>query len=168
MPRGNFQLPLLFGEPLLTHASKGGPPTEAWFWLSLLWGHCPLPLGLGACKIFFVPSKTGVSVCRSPSKVLKSNPAGPQSQVPWWFPVLWSDPQAGKPDIGFITFTIVQELLWYYCSPVCRSPTSGVRNLTWLLLRPSYHLTEASSLSLDVGYIFWCVPVSSCQWLFNS
>ena len=29
MPRGNFQLPHLFGEPLLTHVSTGGPPTEA-------------------------------------------------------------------------------------------------------------------------------------------
>ena len=37
---------------------------------SLLWGHCSSPLGLGAHKILFVPSKTGVSVSPSPVEVL--------------------------------------------------------------------------------------------------
>ena len=32
------------------------------------------------------------------------------------------DPQAGKPDIGLQIFTRVGELLWCYCSAVCRSP----------------------------------------------
>ena len=34
----------------------------------------------------------------------------------------FADPQAGEPDVGLRTFTTVRELLWYYCSPVCRSP----------------------------------------------
>ena len=88
--------------------------TSRWFWFCILWGHCSFPLGLDAYDILFVPSKTGVSVSLSPSEGLKSNPAGPQGQISWWFPVLWSDPQAGKPDIGFRTFTTVQEPLWYY------------------------------------------------------
>ena len=45
--------------------------------------------------------------------------------------------QAGKPDIGFRTFITVGELLWYYCYPVCRSPTWWVWDLILLLLCPS-------------------------------
>ena len=40
--------------------------TSRWFWFSLLCGHCSSPLGLGAGKILFVPSKLGVSVSLSP------------------------------------------------------------------------------------------------------
>ena len=61
---------------------------------------------------------------------------------------------AGKPDVGFRTFTIVQELLWHYCSPGCGSPTQQIWNLILLWLCPSYHLAAASSLSLDMGYLF--------------
>ena len=41
--------------------------------------------------------------------------------------------QAGKPDMGFRTFT-TGELLWCYCSPVCGSPTWRVWDLilSWL------------------------------------
>ena len=155
MPRSNFQLPLLFGEPLLTHASKGGPPREAWFWLSPLWGHCPLPLGLGACKIFFVPSKTGVSVCLGPSKGLKSNPAGPQSQSPWGFPGLLSDPQPGKPGVGFRTFTTVGELLWYYCPTVWGSCTQWVWDFLLLWFSPSYHLAAPFFFVFGLGVSFF-------------
>ena len=31
----------------------------------------------------------------------------------------------GKPDVVFQVFTALGELLWYYCSPVCGSPTGG-------------------------------------------
>ena len=67
----------------------------------------------------------------------------------------WLDPQAGKPGMGFRTFTTVGELLWYYCSPVCGSPTQQVksRDLILLCLHPSYHLI-AASLSLDLEYLF--------------
>ena len=70
----------------------------------------------------------------------------------WGFPVPLLDPQAGKPAVGFRTFTTVGELLWYYCSPVCGSPTLQVRDLILSQLYPSYHLTAASSLSF---YLFW-------------
>ena len=56
-------------------------------------------------------------------EVLSSNPAGLQGQVSWGFPVLFLDPQAGKPDVGLRIFTAVGELRWYHCSPVCESPT---------------------------------------------
>ena len=87
-----------------------------------LGSHCFSPLGLGACKILFVPSKTSVSVfCQfSGRPVIKSR--WPLQTIPWGFPVLLSDPQAGKPDVGFRTFTTVQELLWCYCSQSVGSP----------------------------------------------
>ena len=43
----------------------------------------------------------------SGSPIIKS--CWPQDQIPWRFPVPLSDPQAGKPDVGFRTFTAVQD-----------------------------------------------------------
>ena len=85
--------------------------------------------------------------------------------IPCGFPAPLSDPHMGKPDVGFRTFTTVGELLWFYCSPVCGSPTQQVWNLILLWFHPSYHLIVASSLSLDMGYLFLA---SFCWWLFSS
>ena len=61
MSVSTFQCPCACGEPLLTQGSTGDPPALAGgLDFGLLWGHCSSPLGLGACKILFVPSKTGV------------------------------------------------------------------------------------------------------------
>ena len=106
------------------------------------------------CKILLVPSRIGVPVSLSPLEGLKPNSTGPHRQVPWGFSILLSDPQAVKPDVGFRTCTIVWELLWYYCSPVCGSPTWWVWDLSLSWLHLSYHLTVAFSLSLDVGCLF--------------
>ena len=54
------------------------------------------------------------------------------------------------------------------CSPVCESPNQQLWDLILLWLFPSYVLTVASPLSLDVGYLFWWVPLSSYRWLFSS
>ena len=70
-----------------------------------------------------------------------------------------SEPQAGFLDVRCRTFTIMGELLWYFCSPVTYS---GVWDLNSLWLYPSYYLVATSTFSLNVGYHFWCVPVSSC------
>ena len=107
---------------------------------------------MGVCKGLFVPLKTGVSVSPSPMEVLYSNSTGLQGQILWGFPVPLSGPQAGKPDVGFWTFRIV-ELLQYYCSPVCGSPTWQVWDLILLWLCPSYHIV-VTSLSLDMGLMF--------------
>ena len=48
--------------PLPTHTSPGEPHPSRWFRFSLLWSCCSFPLGLGVCVVWFVPSKTGVSV----------------------------------------------------------------------------------------------------------
>ena len=111
------------------------------------------PLGLGVCKILFMPSKTAVCFPQSSGRpIIKiCRPLRPDS---WGSSVPLTDPQAGKSDVGFRTFTIVWERLWYYCSPVCGSPTWWLWGLILSWLCPSYHLTAASSLSLDVGCLF--------------
>ena len=97
--------------------------------------------------------------CGNP--IIKSHwPSRPHSLgilIPLW------DPKAGMPDVGFRTFTTVAELLLYYCSPVCGSPTQRVGDLILSWLHPTYCLAVASSLSLDVEYcfFFWWVPASS-------
>ena len=96
------------GEPLLTQASTGDPPTPASRFGSVsCGGHCSFPLGLGAHKILFMSSKTRVSVIPNSGEVLYSNSIGLQDLIPWGFPVPLSDPQAGKPDVGFRIFTMV-------------------------------------------------------------
>ena len=70
------------------------------------------------------------------------------------------DPQAEKLDIRLRIFTTVGELLWYFCSPTYESPTQLVWDLILLYLFPSYHLVLASSLSLDMGYLFLSVSSS--------
>ena len=100
------------------------------------------------------------------SSVIKS--CWPSKSYSLGIPSPWLDPQAEEPDTGPRTFTTVQELLGYYCSPVCELPTWQVRIcffhncvsptiLLWLLLCPWMW-----------SIFFWQVPVSSCRQLFNS
>ena len=75
---------------------------------------------------------------------------------------------AGKPDMGFRTFTTVGEFLLYYCSPVCGLPTNGYE--TWFY-RDCAPPTISMRLLLCLwmwGIFFWWVPESSYWWLFNS
>ena len=106
-------------------------------------------------------------VSPSPVEVLWSNPTSLGGQILWGFPGALLGPQAGKPDVGIWTFTRVGELLWYYCSPVCGSLTWQVWDFILSWLCPSYHLSAASSLFLDVGYLFFgrfqCPPVDGCS-----
>ena len=76
----------------------------------------------------------------------------------WGFLVLLLDPQSGKPDVGLRIFPTAKKLLLYYCSPICGSPIWKVCDLILARLYPSYHLITASSLSLDVEYLFVVGP----------
>ena len=87
-------------------------------------------------QVLFVPLESGVSVSLSLVEVLSSNPAGLQGQVSWGFPVLFLDPQAGKPDVGLRIFTAVGELRWYHCSPVCESPTPMGMEFDFIMIAP--------------------------------
>ena len=63
------------------------------------------------------------TVSPGPVKVLSSDLAGLQGQIPWRFPDPLSELQAGKPDGGFSTFTAVggsavgtsQQYFFWYC-----------------------------------------------------
>ena len=61
-------------------------------------------------------------------------------------PVPLLDPKAGKPDMGFRTFTKVREFLWHYCSPACGSPTQQIWDL--------------------IFYMTVCVLLSNCGFFF--
>ena len=98
--------------------------TSRQVWFRLLRGHCCFPLGPGVCKILFMPFKSGVF----PPVLWKSCdqiPLAFKARFPWGFLVPFSDPQAGKPDVGLRTFTTVGGLLRYNCSSVCGHPPSG-------------------------------------------
>ena len=83
------------------------------------------------------------------------------NQIPLAFKVRFTVPllcsQAEKPDVGFWTFTTVGELLWYYCSPFWYY----LFYIWWVLdlilswLCPSHCLAVASTLSLDMRYLFF-------------
>ena len=68
-------------------------------------------------------------------------------------------------DFFIRTFTMMGELLWYYCSPVCGLPTQWVWDLSFSCMHLTYHLIAASPLSLDMMYIFGGFlypPVDGC------
>ena len=94
--------------------------------VGLVWAHMRpqlILIGLGVHKTLYTASKSGVSVAPSPVELPGSNTTGFQSQVLWGFLLLLPDPQAGEPDMGLRTFTMVGKLLWYNCFPVCGSLT---------------------------------------------
>ena len=156
------------GEPLPTQASTEEPPTlTRKFWFSLLWGHCSFPLGLGACKISFVPSKTGVSFPQScgspiikfhwPSRSDSLGISSPFCQIPrLGCLMLGSEPsQQWENFFGIIVLRFVGHSpggygIWFYhdCAP------------------PTIFLQLLCHWALDIFFgIFY--PAFSCQWLFR-
>ena len=158
MPRRTFQdfccqCPWPCGETLLTHACTGDTPTLAGSFGSVSCGvTAPFLWVFVHTRFCLCPSRLESHFpqsCGSP--IIKSHRTSKSDSLE--IPSPLSDPQAGKPDMGFRMFTTVGELLWYYCSPVCGSPSWWVWDLILLWLHPSCHLVAASSLSLDVGHL---------------
>ena len=109
-----------------------------------------------------MPSKTGIFVFPSPVEVLWSNPAGLQHQIPWGFPVPLSGPQARNPGgVLNIQNSGRTSLVLFYS--LWATHLMGMR-FDFIVIVPLHHLASASSLSLDVGYIFsgsfQCPPVN--------
>jgi len=172
MPRNSFQdcccqCSHLHGRQLPTHTSTGNPPTLAGRSGSACFGvTISFPWILMHTRFCLCPPR--VESLFPYSCVSPTGPTGVWRLILWGFPVPLLDPQAGKSDMRLRTFTTVGELLWYYCSPDCILPTQQIWYLILSCLHPSYHLFAASSLTLDMVILFWWVPASSCQWLFNS
>ena len=165
MSVSTFQCPCACGEPLLTQGSTGDPPALAGgLDFGLLWGHCSSPLGLGACKILFVPSKTGVCFPQySGSLLIRSHwPSRPDCLgIP--------SPFVGSP--GWETWHGVQNL------------HNSVRT-SLVFLFSSLWVTHLAVTAFDLivivpllpsfwGFFFfghevYFFDVSFCWWLFNS
>ncbi|CAM9667460.1 unnamed protein product [Rangifer tarandus platyrhynchus] len=111
-------VPLIPWQATVAHTFAGDSQTHTGKSGSVLWGHCSFLLGPGTHKILLCPPR----VCfPSPVEILKSNPTGLQSQIPWGFSVSLLNSQVGKSVVGPRTFPTGQEPLSYNCSPVCGS-----------------------------------------------
>ena len=161
--QGFFPVPLSLWWALANpHLHRRPSNTTSSFVQSAL-GYCSCPLGLSACKICLCPPRLKSLFLSVLWKAYNQNPAGPQGQIPLGVSVPLLDPPARKPDVGFRTVTLVQQLLWYYCSPVCGSPTQRVWDLILSWLQPSlcgFFFVFWFGASFSVG--------SSILLLFNS
>ena len=157
------------GEPHPTPAYAGHPPTLAGRSGSV---SCeviaPFPLVLMHILLcVFPPSMESLF-----SPVLSKS----CNQIPLAFKVWFSGNSSScyrTPSLGSLMWGSEPSLQWVgFCGvsvlQFVSHPPSVYGDLILLWLRPLYHLIMASPLSLDAGYLFWFVPVSSCQWLFSS
>ena len=105
------------------------------------------PLGPGAHETLCAPSKSGVSVSPSPLELLRSSPAGLQSQMLWGFLLLM--PDHWSLTWGLRTLTPMGEPYnIIICQFVGHLPSGyGI----WLWMQPSYRLVVAS--------LFWEVEI---------
>ena len=118
--------------------------THRQVWVSLLWGHCSFPLGLGVHKVLFVPSKSlftqscvssGVSIVGLMVTSSKSTYATPKSAAP----------RAPAPAAGHCWPAPPQETL--------KHSKAGLAQSLWGLL---VHTRFCSSpLSFSGGYGVW-------------
>ena len=89
--------------------------------------------------------------------------------------MLWGAPcpdvrtQIRQPYLELRILTPMGESLWYNYFPVCGSPTSWLWQFIVLCMCHIYHLVVASSLSLEVEYLFcrFVFFFFFCQWLFS-
>ena len=167
-PRGPFQdcccqCPHPCGKPLLTDIYRGDPPPTAG-----KSGHCPFPLGPGACKILFVPSKSGVCFpqsCGSPvirsCWSLKSDSLGiPSPLVGYTGCEAWCGSQ-NLHNSGRISLVLLFSSLW-----VTYSVGIGFDFIVLAPLLPSH--CKLLVFGHGVSISFWWVLVSSWQCLSNS
>ena len=120
-------------------------------------------------------SKTGVCFPQSSGSSI-NNPAGPQGQIPWGFPVPLSDLQAGKPDepskqfknfFGFIVLGSVGHPpsgygIWFYhdCTPSTISLWL-LCFLTWVSLFDGFQHPPVKSCS-TASCNFCAIPGDKC------
>lgn len=152
MPVGLFlAVPLTLGKGPCWPTFLQEPQTPAGrFGLSLLWGHCSFPL---VWARFCLCPPRPKSLFLSPMEVLSSNPASLQGQI-LGIPQSFVDPQVGSSSVGFRTLLRTLEsffgiiVLQFVGHPPGRY---GISFHSDCALLPS---CVASSLSLDVGYLF--------------
>ena len=155
LSRELHQCPHSCSEPRLTHTSTEDPPTLTGRFGSVfcratvpfLW------VLVGVCKILFVPSKTRVSLFpQSCESLIIKFPWPSRSdslafhsffvRSPGW------EAWCGVPNLHNSRGTSLE----LFSSLWVTHPVDWDLILSWLC--PSYHLAVASSLSMDVGYLF--------------
>ena len=165
-PSWCYQCPRPYGEILPNHTSTESSLTLAGYLVESLVGSLLLSsaswwmqdfvCALQDWSLCFPKSCVNPIIkCHSPSRPDSLDIPSPLVKFPRW-----------KSWIGFRTFTTVGELLWYYCSPVCGSPTQKIWDLILSWLCPSYSLVAVSSVSLDVGSFFGGFqrpPIDGCS-----
>ena len=142
--------------------------TSRYFWFTSLWAHGSFPLGLGAHKILFVPSKTGVCFPQSRgSPIIKSRrPSRSDSLVipsPFVRYLGW-EAWRGVQNLhnsGRTSLVLLFSGLW-----VTHPVGTGFDFIMIVLLLPS-HCGFFFGLGHGVSFLEW-VSVSSCWWLSNS
>lgn len=94
------------------------------------------------------------SVSFSPLKLQPSASAGLQSQIPWGLLLPFSDPQAGEPEVGLRTATPVGEPQVTVTLRFVGCPPGG--HMIWCYYDgvPSYCVTVAAAVCLDVELSF--------------
>ena len=97
--------------------------TQRQVWLSLLWGHCSFLLGPGA-QAFVCTLQVSVSPVLW--KFCNHIPLAFKVKFPGGFSVPLLDFQVGKSVVGHRSFATVRKLVWYNCSPVCRSSAQQI------------------------------------------
>lgn len=115
------------------------------------------PLGPGAGQTLYACSKSP-GFFPSPVKFLPSKPTSFQSQILKSLLFLLSDHQAGESDIGFRTFTPVEDL----CGSIIFQFVGHPRSLYGIWFYPNCALPTVSLwgfLCLWMPGIFWWVPV---------
>ena len=128
------QCPCPCGECLLPHTITGDHTTLAGSFGS---GSCrvtaPFLQALVCERLYLCPPRLESlfppGLWKSYSQILQSS-----RSYSLGIPVSFSDPQPGKPDVGFRNFTIVGELIWYYYPPVFISSTWCVWDLIFIVI----------------------------------
>ena len=89
---------------------------------------------------------------------------GLQRRIPWGFLVPLLDPQAGNPDVGLRTFTVVGELLWLLVLQFVRHPLAGM-GFDFIIIAPL--LPSLTLLCLLMWGVFFCwfqrLSVAACS-----
>ena len=155
MPSGTFQYPCPCGEPRLTHTSTEDPSTPAGSFGSVACGTTASFLWVLA-HVRFCLCLQDWSICFSQSRespvIISHWPSRPDSLgIP--------NPFVGCP--GWEAWCVVQNLhntgrtsLVLLFSSLWVTHLAGM-GFDFIVLHPSYHLVTASSLSLDMRYLFF-------------
>ena len=161
MPSGTFQYPCPCGEPRLTHTSTEDPSTPAGSFGSVACGITASFLWVLA-HVRFCLCLQDWSICFSQSRespvIISHWPSRPDSLgIP--------NPFVGCP--GWEAWCVVQNLhntgrtsLVLLFSSLWVTHLAGM-GFDFIVLHPSYHLVTASSLSLDMRYLFFFLVGSS-------